>query len=31
MLEDFRVNVYMLDDKNENFQVKSVHGPYICR
>ena len=23
--------VYMLNDMNENFEVKSVHGPYICR
>lgn len=24
-------HIYMLDDQNENFYIKSVHGPYICR
>ena len=24
-------HVYMLDDSNENFNIKSIHGPYICR
>lgn len=24
-------HVYMLDDMNENYTVKSIHGPYICR
>lgn len=22
--------IYILDDSNENFKIKSVHGPYIC-
>jgi len=24
-------HIYMLDDMTETYQVKSVHGPYICR
>lgn len=24
-------HVYMLDDMNENYAIKSMHGPYICR